>query len=62
MEVAGWGERAERVRLVILHPKWKRRIIVDREELEIATVVFGKMPRIIEVQLEKGIDYGKARL
>ena len=59
MEVAGWGERAERVRLVILHPKWKRRIIVDREELEIATVVFRKMPRIIEVQLEKGIDYGK---
>lgn len=47
------------MRFVVAHPTEKlRKMVLDREELEIARVVFGKLPIVI-VHLEDGVDYNK---
>lgn len=47
------------MKLLIKHPNQHKKLVVTREELEIAKVVFGKLPTVITVILEKGIDYLK---
>lgn len=49
------------MKFVMQHPKEKgRRVILDRQELIIAKVIFGQLP-LIRVYLETGMDYNIKR-
>ena len=47
------------MKLLVAHPiESRRKMILDREELEIAKVIFGKLPNVL-ILLEDGVDYNK---